>query len=348
MFMCYLKRILLFVFFFNISTLTSSQSTKESTIVKEKFILGAEGWGEWSKGHMDIVVQQAFPEYDVIWDVNHPNPNLIVRSHSANKEYSAPYVSWSGESYSVKERNNQSPLCEFNGFTYTRPYKSFFFPLLLGPVVDKLTSETDVYINKFFKPSYERPHFLVYANSHCVPYREEVFSVFREKTKDQISDKEIRRASLDAHGIGKCSNTGKRIDSPIPGGWDNQHVFKDYRFALVMENSDVEGYITEKIMNAYISGCIPIYWGSQGFVKTLFNPKSFIYIPDYKSVDEMVEDVLKINNDEELYMKMVNEPAFIDGKRPDIIDITPNSKVVVEMANYLRKAYDDKMQKKEL
>ena len=47
---------------------------------------------------------------------------------------------------------------------------------------------------------------------------------------------------------------------PISGqlGLDQQHnnmeLFSQYRYALVMENADVPGYVSEKILHAFLSG----------------------------------------------------------------------------------------------
>ena len=42
------------------------------------------------------------------------------------------------------------------------------------------------------------------------------------------------------------------------GLYDVHRYFKDYRFGLVMENQESKGYVTEKIMNAFIGGAIPV------------------------------------------------------------------------------------------
>ena len=36
-----------------------------------------------------------------------------------------------------------------------------------------------------------------------------------------------------------------------------------YRFALVMENADAPWYVTEKILNAFAAGAIPVYYGTE-------------------------------------------------------------------------------------
>jgi len=53
-------------------------------------------------------------------------------------------------------------------------------------------------------------------------------------------------------------------------------VFSRYRYALVMENSDSPGYVSEKILHAFLSGTVPIYYGSR-FVFEIFNAKAFIF-----------------------------------------------------------------------
>ena len=41
--------------------------------------------------------------------------------------------------------------------------------------------------------------------------------------------------------------------------WESmsKETFSSFHFCLVMENHKLEGYITEKIMNAFVGGCIP-------------------------------------------------------------------------------------------
>ncbi len=44
---------------------------------------------------------------------------------------------------------------------------------------------------------------------------------------------------------------------------DKIAVMKRYRFPIVYENSrNIPGYITEKIFDAFSSGCVPVYWGA--------------------------------------------------------------------------------------
>ena len=46
---------------------------------------------------------------------------------------------------------------------------------------------------------------------------------------------------------------------------DDKHaitILRDYTFNLIIEDTDAEGYVSEKIYDAFIAGCIPIYYGN--------------------------------------------------------------------------------------
>jgi hypothetical protein len=42
--------------------------------------------------------------------------------------------------------------------------------------------------------------------------------------------------------------------------YHNFRPFQKYKYCLVMENSAVSGYIIEVLVDAFIGGCLPIYY----------------------------------------------------------------------------------------
>lgn len=46
-----------------------------------------------------------------------------------------------------------------------------------------------------------------------------------------------------------------------------------------METRQVEGYISEKLLNGFLAGCVPIYWGTME-VFDVFNPDAFVWWDD--------------------------------------------------------------------
>ena len=61
---------------------------------------------------------------------------------------------------------------------------------------------------------------------------------------------------------------GGALGSPEVRDADNRYhsnklpMLKDYMFSIVMENARYSTYFTEKIMDCFVSGTVPVYWGS--------------------------------------------------------------------------------------
>ncbi|MBE6820311.1 MAG: hypothetical protein E7516_04610 [Ruminococcaceae bacterium] len=112
----------------------------------------------------------------------------------------------------------------------------------------------------------------------------------------------------------------KFIDSPgkFLKNCDEQVRFQDdskinfqkrCKFSLCIESAVNAGFNTEKIMDAFYAETIPVYYGDPEIVK-IFNPKAFINASDYATVEDVVKRIIEIDNDDDLYIKMLNEPIF--------------------------------------
>jgi hypothetical protein len=113
------------------------------------------------------------------------------------------------------------------------------------------------------------------------------------------------------------NNIGGRIE----GIWDSVNLinfYKNTKFVITMENTIIEHYITEKLINGFRAGIVPIYWGSPHISKH-FNPKRFIVIEDdsESAMDAVIDRMINMSDEE--YFKMVNEPIFNEGMNIDII-----------------------------
>jgi hypothetical protein len=89
-----------------------------------------------------------------------------------------------------------------------------------------------------------------------------------------------------------------------------------YKFSIAFENESYPGYVTEKILYAMLANAIPIYWGNPEIGRD-FNPKSFINCHDYKNFDEVIERVIEIDGNEELYRQYLAEPYYHDNRIPE-------------------------------
>lgn len=116
----------------------------------------------------------------------------------------------------------------------------------------------------------------------------------------------------------KVDSAGKdrnNINQVLPVEGDAKYNFmKNYKFSIAFENSSTNGYCTEKIIQAFAAGTIPIYWGDKhNPTGGGINKKSFININDYNDFDNALETIKILDNNDEQYLKMLQEKVFLDG-----------------------------------
>ena len=78
-----------------------------------------------------------------------------------------------------------------------------------------------------------------------------------------------------------------------------------------MENSEGDGYISEKIVDAFLAGTIPIYYGDY-MVDEFINPKTYILIKGEKDIFKKIEYIKEIDNNDELYKNLLKEKVLLD------------------------------------
>ena len=84
-----------------------------------------------------------------------------------------------------------------------------------------------------------------------------------------------------------------------------REFLKDYKFSIAFENNSVKNYVTEKIIDAFMAGNIPIYWGCPNIAE-YFNPDSFVNVHDYDSIEDAVARVREIDTNPDLYEQYRN------------------------------------------
>ena len=106
---------------------------------------------------------------------------------------------------------------------------------------------------------------------------------------------------------GKCYNN---IDRRIK---DKIKFLNEYKFSIAMENSEGDGYVTEKIMDSFRAGTIPIYYGDY-LIDEFVNPKTYILIRGEKDIDKKIEYIKKIDSEDKLYREIMKEKPIINEK----------------------------------
>ncbi len=122
-----------------------------------------------------------------------------------------------------------------------------------------------------------------------------------------------RYKKIDSFGL-LFNNTGNLKDRGMLH--ENYKKIESYKFVICFENSHAENYITEKIFQAVMGSAIPIYRGAPN-IGEYFNTKSFINYEDCgSSYAKMLERVIELDQDDEKYLEMLNEPFLLNDEMP--------------------------------
>ena len=108
--------------------------------------------------------------------------------------------------------------------------------------------------------------------------------------------------------LGKVASGGKvlnNIGRNIPVEEHNEFL-SNYKYNLCFENSSACGYVTEKIINAYMNNTVPIYWG-HAQVHDLFNKDSMIYA---SSPEHVMTQINMHRNNPRTYSRMLSHPSL--------------------------------------
>ena len=109
----------------------------------------------------------------------------------------------------------------------------------------------------------------------------------------------------------KTVDSGGKWKNNVGGPVSNKLEFDcKHKFSICFENSCQSGYTTEKLVDGFAAQTIPIYWGDPD-VGRVYNKKAFICVQDYDSLDDVVNEVKRLDNDDKAYMEMLRQPALV-------------------------------------
>lgn len=108
--------------------------------------------------------------------------------------------------------------------------------------------------------------------------------------------------------------SGGRFANNIGGPVKDKLKFiTKYKFNIAIENSSVEGYTTEKIIEPLSAATIPIYWGNKLIEKEI-NPEAFINLHNFTSIDSAISYIKKIDSNKNLYLQMLFADKLLTNK----------------------------------
>lgn len=180
-------------------------------------------------------------------------------------------------------------------------------------IADYVVGQSNInYLDRYLKIPYLIGYYDIINNSN--------FTLKRKLAIKNLNNKKFCAAVISNHRkysrfrlkFIKELDKYKKVDM---GGRYNNNVGKikdkilflsSYKFSISMENSEGDGYLSEKIIDSFLAGTIPIYYGNY-IVDEYINPKSYILIRGEEDMKEKINYIKKIDTDNDLYIKLMNE-----------------------------------------
>jgi hypothetical protein len=209
---------------------------------------------------------------------------------------------------------------QYNTFT-RRPRKRIWFtgenirPPLANDFDAFLSFDQDPYGNyNFYLPTWLQ--YLALGNQYFFPHvgltfdeenlsrnrvlfedkKHAVCVVMRNKNATRLRAIDELRKHIPVDIFGPAS--GNYLESKYP-------VTSSYKYTLCFENDLFPGYVTEKLIEAYAVGTVPLYWGDLGSEKRI-NRGSFINLKDFESIRDFVGYIVTLTPKQ--YKKIYEEP----------------------------------------
>lgn len=200
--------------------------------------------------------------------------------------------------YSDDKRNYRFPLWAFFTNWFYRDYEEDRDPAYLIPVEDVLKG-----LNPINNRSDKwKDNFCNFLFSNASGERMNIFDTLSQY-------KTIHAPGRLKNNTNSIGGRGDQIEKII--------YIQRFKFTVAAENSKHDGYTTEKMIHPMSVGSIPIYWGSDRVTEE-FNEKAFVDANKLHGQD-LIDEVQRIDNDDDAYIQMINEPVFPNNKIPDYV-----------------------------
>lgn len=244
----------------------------------------------------NLLLKGTFPDREFNFGSNPEEADVIFfscfgSSHKNFKDSKAIKILYIGENerpnYSVADYSLSFDLDDYNGRNFRLPHWY-------------------LYINWWDEPNF--PHASISINQLSKKFypeevwkRKEFCSIMIGNPVQNRIDTAVKLNTLKpVHGYGRVFN------NPYDG--DKVKLLENYRWNICFENSITEGYVTEKLLQAKVAGCIPLYYGSDVSTKD-FNKNGFIDITN-SSLQEIYDIVVEYESDKSKFDLITTEPLF--------------------------------------
>lgn len=141
----------------------------------------------------------------------------------------------------------------------------------------------------------------IYENDCKVHQKSKLLSIIASSKRQAIGH-QLRHAIINKYQTtidGLYGRGYQPIDNKILG-------LKDYRFHIVVENIKTDYWFTEKLIDAFLTGCVPIYYGSPSICK-FFDSRGIL---SFNTIEELDSIITKYVNPE--YYTYLKDKGIIE------------------------------------
>lgn len=142
----------------------------------------------------------------------------------------------------------------------------------------------------------------------------------------------LRREAFEVISKYKKVDSAGRFLNNIGGAVKDKFAFQsECKFSICFENSNTDGYITEKLIQATAARTIPIYWGDKRAFGKLemgggicknggINKNAILWVENSADLARVVEEIKRLDNDDDAFLTKLGEPLFLDENHKGIFD----------------------------
>lgn len=121
----------------------------------------------------------------------------------------------------------------------------------------------------------------------------------------------------------KCAGPWNNNTDELWNKYNNDKLLylKRFKFNICPENDNTVNYVTEKLLDAFICGCIPLYYGAFNNPEPgLINKDAVIFWNNNGKNEDNIKLVKDLNNSDKLYNDFINQTKLTDKAAEYVID----------------------------
>jgi len=144
--------------------------------------------------------------------------------------------------------------------------------------------------------------FYPFGGCWILPHEQKVYKKCKNFSIIASSKRSTHGQRLRHDVINKCGN---RLDGIFGNGYkfieSKLEGLKDYRYSFIIENESVNCMFSEKLIDCFMTGTIPIYYGCKGKIGDYFNINSIIQFNNINELPAVLETCTEqfFNNNQE-------------------------------------------------